>query len=163
MGGGSNAIGLFAPFYADKNVKFIGCEPGGTGSQLGQHAASVSYGSPGILHGFKCYAILDELGEPGATNSIAAGLDYPGIGPEHSYYHASGRAEYVAISDAEAFQAFQVLSKIEGIIPAFESAHAVAQALKLAPTLDQEQILIINISGRGDKDAAQAFKLLKKE
>ena len=163
VGGGSNAIGLFAPFYGERSVKFIGCEPGGTGSQLGEHAASVSYGSPGIIHGFRCYAILDEEGQPGATNSIAAGLDYPGVGPEHSYYHASGRAKYVAVSDTEALHAFQVLSKTEGIIPAFESAHAVAQALKLAPTLGEKEIIIVNISGRGDKDAAQAFQFLQKE
>lgn len=161
VGGGSNAIGLFAPFYEDKDVKMIGCEPGGTGSKIGENAASVSYGSPAVLHGFRCYAIVDETGEAGPTSSIAAGLDYPGIGPEHSYYHASGRAEYVPVSDKEALEAFQVLSKTEGIIPAFESAHAVAQALKLAPTLPSEQIIIVNVSGRGDKDASQALKIFK--
>lgn len=161
VGGGSNAIGLFAPFYADQTVKMVGCEPGGTGSSLGQHAASVNYGVPTVLQGFRCYALVDEEGNAAPTSSIAAGLDYPGIGPEHSYYHATGRAKYVPISDQEALQAFLVLSKTEGIIPAFESAHAVAYALKVAPTLAKEQSIIVNISGRGDKDAAQALKLLK--
>lgn len=161
VGGGSNAIGLFAPFYEDKDVQMIGCEPGGTGPAVGENAASVSYGSPAVLHGFRCYAIVDEAGEAGPTSSIAAGLDYPGIGPEHSYYHATGRAQYVPVNDNEALDAFQILSKTEGIIPAFESAHAVAQALKLAPTLHSEQIIIVNISGRGDKDASQALDILK--
>lgn len=162
VGGGSNAIGLFAPFYEDKAVQMVGCEPGGTGSALGQHAASVSFGEPAVIHGFRCYAILDEEGNAGPTNSIAAGLDYPGIGPEHSFYHATGRAEYVPVSDKDALNAFTVLSKTEGIIPAFESAHAVAHALKLAQTLSPEQIIVVNISGRGDKDASQALKLLSK-
>lgn len=161
VGGGSNAIGLFAPFYEDRDVQMIGCEPGGTGSKLGQHAASISYGVPAVIHGFRCYAIVDEAGNAGPTYSIAAGLDYPGIGPEHSFYQATGRAEYVAVSDQEALRAFQVLSRIEGIIPAFESAHAVAHALKLAPALSPEQIIVVNISGRGDKDASQALRLLK--
>lgn len=161
VGGGSNAIGLFAPFYADRSVKFIGCEPGGSSSQLGQHASSVSYGAPGIIHGFKCYALTDESGKPAKTSSIAAGLDYPGVGPEHSFYHVSGRAQYVPISDGDALEAFQILSKIEGIIPAFESAHAVAHALKLAPTLDKDIVMIVNISGRGDKDAVSALEFLR--
>lgn len=160
VGGGSNAIGLFSPFYHDREVKMIGCEPGGTGSQVGQHAAPLSYGKPAVLHGFRCYTILDELGNPAETSSIAAGLDYPGVGPEHSFYQASGRAQYVTVNDEEALHAFQVLSKTEGIIPALESAHAVAHALKLAPALDKEQTIIVNLSGRGDKDAAQVFKIL---
>lgn len=161
VGGGSNAIGLFAPFYNDKSVQFIGVEPGGVGSTLGSHAASISYGKPAVLHGFKCYSIVDEAGEPAKTSSIAAGLDYPGVGPEHSFYHASGRAKYVSVSDEQALAAFQVLSKTEGIIPALESAHAVAYALELAPTLSKDQIIVVNVSGRGDKDAAQVFELLK--
>lgn len=160
VGGGSNSIGLFSPFYHDREVKMIGCEPGGTGSQVGQHAAPLSYGKPAVLHGFRCYTILDELGNPAETSSIAAGLDYPGVGPEHSFYQASGRAQYVTVNDEEALHAFQVLSKTEGIIPALESAHAVAHALKLAPALDKEQTIIVNLSGRGDKDAAQVFKIL---
>ncbi len=160
VGGGSNAIGLFAPFYNDRGVKMIGCEPGGTGSQTGQHAAPLSYGTPAVLHGFRCYTILDDLGNPAQTKSIAAGLDYPGVGPEHSFYQASGRAQYVTVNDEEALNAFQILSKTEGIIPALESAHAVGHALKLAPTLDTDQTIIVNLSGRGDKDAAQVFKIL---
>ncbi|NMB01574.1 MAG: tryptophan synthase subunit beta [Firmicutes bacterium] len=161
VGGGSNAIGLFAPFYEDQAVQMIGLEPGGVGSRLGQHAAAVSFGEPAVIHGFRCYAVVDAQGEAGPTHSIAAGLDYPGIGPEHSFYQATGRAQYLPVSDDEALAAFQVLAQTEGIIPAFESAHAVAHALKLAPTLAQEQIVVVNISGRGDKDASQALKLLK--
>ncbi|MDI9441447.1 MAG: tryptophan synthase subunit beta [Bacillota bacterium] len=161
VGGGSNAIGLFAPFYEDSQVQMIGCEPGGTGSELGNHAASISFGTPAVLHGYRCYALIDGEGEVAPTNSLAAGLDYPGVGPEHSFYHATGRAEYVPVNDQEAFAAFQKLSQTEGIIPAFESAHAVAQALKLAPTLSKDKIIIVNVSGRGDKDAAQAMSILK--
>ncbi|MEG6522686.1 tryptophan synthase subunit beta [Desulfotomaculum sp. 1211_IL3151] len=161
VGGGSNAIGLFYPFVEDKEVHMVGVEPGGKGLATGQHAAPLCAGKPGILHGFKCYVMQDENGEPLMTHSISAGLDYPGVGPEHSYLKASGRAEYVAISDDEALAAFQVLSKAEGIIPALESAHAVAQAIKMAPTLKQDQIIIVNISGRGDKDVEQVFHMLK--
>ncbi|AQS59837.1 tryptophan synthase subunit beta [Desulforamulus ferrireducens] len=161
VGGGSNAIGLFYPFLEDKEVNIIGVEPGGKGLATGQHAASICAGKPGILHGFKCYVMQDEQGEPLATHSISAGLDYPGVGPEHSYLKDSGRAEYVAINDDEALAAFLELSKTEGIIPALESAHAVAQAIKLAPTLKQNQIIIVNISGRGDKDVEQVFHMLK--
>lgn len=161
VGGGSNAIGLFFPFVEDKEVNIVGVEPGGKGLVTGQHAAPLCAGKPGILHGFKCYVMQDENGEPLVTHSISAGLDYPGVGPEHSYLKASGRAEYVAINDDEALAAFQVLSKSEGIIPALESAHAVAQAIKVAPTLKQDQIIIVNISGRGDKDVEQVFHMLK--
>lgn len=161
VGGGSNAIGLFYPFVEDKEVKIVGVEPGGKGLVTGQHAAPLCAGKPGILHGFKCYVMQDENGETLMTHSISAGLDYPGVGPEHSYLKASGRAEYVAINDDEALAAFQVLSKAEGIIPALESAHAVAQAIKVAPTLKQDQIIIVNISGRGDKDVEQVFHMLK--
>ncbi len=162
VGGGSNAIGLFAPFYEDADVKMIGCEPGGTGPELGLHAASVSYGVPAILHGFRSYALVNDTGEAVGTSSIAAGLDYPGIGPEHSFYHATGRAKYVPIADGEALEAFRILSRTEGVIPAFESAHAIAYALQLAPTLERDKIIIVNVSGRGDKDAAQAMKMLRK-
>lgn len=161
VGGGSNAIGLFAPFYQDQDVKFIGVEPGGRGSQLGENAASISYGAPGIMHGFKCFSLMDDKGEPAMTSSIAAGLDYPGVGPEHSFYHASKRAQYVTVSDDETLEAFQVLSRTEGIIPALESSHAIAHALKLAPTLSKDQVLVVSVSGRGDKDAAQVFEILK--
>jgi tryptophan synthase beta chain len=162
VGGGSNAIGLFHPFYEDKEVKMLGVEPAGKGLMTGQHAAPLSAGKPGVLHGFKCYVLQDEGGEAMPTYSIAAGLDYPGVGPEHSFYKASGRAEYVAITDEEALEAFKLLSQVEGIIPALESAHAVAQAVRLAPTLPKDEIIIINLSGRGDKDAQQVFEMMRK-
>ncbi|NLY10106.1 MAG: tryptophan synthase subunit beta [Firmicutes bacterium] len=161
VGGGSNAIGLFADFYEDKAVQMIGVEPGGKGVKVGEHAAPINHGAPAIIHGFRCYTILDEKGEPAPTSSIAAGLDYPGVGPEHSFYHASGRAKYVTVNDKEALEAFQTLSRVEGIIPALESAHAVAYALKLAPTLPEDKVIIVNLSGRGDKDADQVFQMLK--
>ena len=161
VGGGSNAIGLFAPFYNDASVKMIGVEPGGTGQARGENAAPINFGEPAVIHGFRCYTVVDETGEPSATHSIAAGLDYPGVGPEHSFYHASGRAQYTSVTDREALEAFQTLSKTEGIIPALESAHAVAEAIKLAPTLKENEIIIVNLSGRGDKDANQVFDMLK--
>ncbi|MGH4117571.1 tryptophan synthase subunit beta [Clostridium sp.] len=161
VGGGSNAIGLFHPFYNDKQVKFIGVEPAGKGLDTEDHAASITKGSVGIIHGFKCYNIQDAQGEPLPVYSSAAGLDYPGVGPEHCYYHDIGRAEYVSVTDTEALTAFQELSKIEGIIPALESAHAVAYATKLAATLSKEKIIIVNLSGRGDKDVAQVKAMLK--
>ncbi len=162
VGGGSNAIGLFAPFYEDKQVKFIGVEPGGKGDKIGEHAAAITYGVPAVMHGFKCYSLLDEDGEPALTSSIAAGLDYPGVGPEHSFYHYIKRAQYVTVSDREALDAFKILCKTEGIIPALESSHAIAYGLKLAPSLDRNQTIIINLSGRGDKDAAQVFGFIQK-
>lgn len=160
VGGGSNAIGLFSPFFDDQDVKIVGVEPGGRGLASGQHAASISKGEPGVIHGFKCYMLKGD-GEDGVgeAHSIAAGLDYPGVGPEHSYYKSIGRAEYVSITDEEALNAFHQLSMIEGIIPAIESSHAVAYAMKLAPTLSKDQTLIVNISGRGDKDVQQVFDL----
>ena len=161
VGGGSNAIGLFYPFLVDQEVRIIGVEPGGEGIETGRHAAPLTAGKPGIIHGFKCHVMADENGEPLPTHSIAAGLDYPGVGPEHSYLKDSGRAEYVAINDAEALEAFQELSKIEGIIPALESAHAIAYAMKLAPTMDKDQTIVINLSGRGDKDVQQVYEMLK--
>ncbi|HBV88998.1 MAG TPA: tryptophan synthase subunit beta [Desulfosporosinus sp.] len=162
VGGGSNAIGMFANFIDDSSVKLIGIEPAGLGLETGKHAAPLSAGAPGIVHGFKCYVMADEKGEPLATHSISAGLDYPGVGPEHSYLKDIGRAEYVSITDDESLEAFHRLSRTEGIIPALESAHAVAYALKLAPTMNPDQILIVNISGRGDKDVEQIFQLTHK-
>lgn len=161
VGGGSNSIGIFYPFVEDQGVNFIGVEPGGKGLDPGQHAASICAGKPGILHGFNSYVIQDENGEAAMTHSISAGLDYPSVGPEHSYLKTSGRADYVTIDDDEALAAFHVLSKTEGIIPALESAHAVAHAIKIAPTLKQDQIIIINLSGRGDKDVEQVFHMYK--
>lgn len=162
VGGGSNAIGLFHEFIKDESVKIQGVEPGGLGIETGKHAAPLTAGSPGAIHGFKCYVVQDEQGNPLPTHSVAAGLDYPGVGPEHSYLKDIGRAEYVSITDQEALDAFKEMSKVEGIIPALESAHAVAQAIKIAPTLTKEQIIIVNVSGRGDKDVQQVFEILKK-
>jgi tryptophan synthase beta chain len=153
VGGGSNAIGAFAHYMDEPNVRLIGVEP--------EKAATLTKGVPSVLHGFKCLVLLDEEGNPQPTYSIAAGLDYPGIGPEHSYLKVSGRAEYYTVTNEEVLEAFQLLSKTEGIIPALESAHAVAYALKLAPTLSKEQIIIVNLSGRGDKDVEQVFHMLK--
>ncbi|MBP8629695.1 MAG: tryptophan synthase subunit beta [Negativicutes bacterium] len=161
VGGGSNAIGLFHPFYDDKTVKIIGVEPGGKGLDTPDHAASISKGSVGIIHGFKCYTLQDEQGEPLPVHSVAAGLDYPGVGPEHSFYHESGRGEYVSVNDDEALDAFFMLSKLEGIIPAIESSHAIAHAIKLAKSLPQDKIIIVNLSGRGDKDVGQVIDMLK--
>ncbi|WP_280770792.1 tryptophan synthase subunit beta [Salipaludibacillus daqingensis] len=153
-GGGSNAIGAFAHYIDEPSVRLIGVEP--------DKAATLTHGVPGVIHGFKCLVLLDEDGNPQPTYSIAAGLDYPGIGPEHSYLKTSGRAEYHAVNKEEVLEAFQLLAKKEGIIPALESAHAVAYAKKLAPQLSKDQIIIINISGRGDKDVQQAFDMIKK-
>lgn len=163
VGGGSNAIGLFAPFYEDKDVKMIGVEPGGKGLVPGMHAASLTLGQPGVIHGFKCYVLQDEKGEILPVHSISAGLDYPGVGPEHSFYKDSGRAEYVTITDQEALEAFFELSKTEGIIPALESAHAVAYAIKLAKELAPDKRIVVNLSGRGDKDVAQVSQMVKEK
>ena len=162
VGGGSNAIGLFAPFFEDKEVNLIGVEPGGKGLDTPYHAATLTKGKKGQIHGFKCYSLEDETGEPLPVYSIAAGLDYPGVGPEHSYYKEIGRAEYAVVTDQEALDAFKFLSKTEGIIPALESSHAVAHAMKLAPQLSKDQIIIVNLSGRGDKDVMQVAELLNK-
>lgn len=162
VGGGSNAIGLFHPFFNDKNVNIIGVEPAGKGLDTPDHAASMCKGTLGEIHGFKCYLLQDEKGEVVPVYSVAAGLDYPGVGPEHCYYKDLGRAEYVSITDDEAIDAFCELSRTEGIIPAIESSHAVAYAMKLAATLDKDKIIIVNLSGRGDKDVAQVKDILKK-
>ena len=148
VGGGSNAIGIFHPFVDDKDVKLIGVEPAGRGLDTPDHAASINKGSIGIMHGFRCYTLQDENGETLPVHSVAAGLDYPGIGPEHSYYKSIDRADYVGITDAEALNAFFILSETEGIIPAIESAHAIAYALKLAKTLSSDKLIIVNLSGR---------------
>jgi len=163
VGGGSNAIGLFSPFYEDKEVKMVGVEPAGRGLEPGQHAATLSLGKPGIIHGFKCYLLQDEKGEPAAVHSISAGLDYPGVGPEHSFYKDTGRGEYVNITDQEALDAFYELSQTEGIIPALESAHAVAYATKLAKDLPSDKVIVINLSGRGYKDVNQVSEMAKEK
>jgi tryptophan synthase beta chain len=155
VGGGSNSIGLFHPFLEDRDVRMIGVEAGGTGAELGRHAARFNLtggGRPGVLQGTMSYVLQDEGGQIASTHSISAGLDYPSIGPEHAFLHDAGRIEYVSASDDEALEAFRLVSQLEGIIPALESAHAVAHALKLARELTSEQTIIVNLSGRGDKD-----------
>ena len=154
VGGGSNAIGAFYHFIEDASVRLIGCEAAGRGIHTFETAATISTGKLGIFHGMKSYFCQDEYGQIAPVYSISAGLDYPGVGPEHANLYDTGRAEYVAITDDEAVNAFEYLSRIEGIIPAIESAHAVAYALKLAPTMPKDKIIVINISGRGDKDCA---------
>lgn len=152
VGGGSNAIGLFHPFLADESVAIYGVEAGGDGIETGRHAAPLSAGKPGVLHGNRTYLMEDANGQIIETHSISAGLDYPGVGPEHAWLKDIGRAHYVAITDSEAMQGFHALTRKEGIIPALESSHAMAYAMKLAPTMRQDQIIIANLSGRGDKD-----------
>ncbi|PAQ15312.1 tryptophan synthase subunit beta [Bacillaceae bacterium SAOS 7] len=154
VGGGSNAIGAFAHYLEEPSVRLIGVEP--------DQAASLTKGKPAVLHGFKCLVLMDEEGNPQPTYSIAAGLDYPGVGPEHSELKESGRAEYYMVTNQEVLDAFQTLSRTEGIIPALESSHAVAHAIKMAPEMNQDQIIIVNISGRGDKDVQQVFEMMKK-
>ena len=152
VGGGSNAIGLFHPFVEDLSVKFIGVEAAGDGIDTDRHAATLSKGRPGVLHGSKSYLLQDEYGQVQEAHSISAGLDYPGVGPEHSFYKDTGRAEYVAITDTEALAGFQLLSQTEGIIPALEPSHAIAYVAKFAPTLPKDKIILLGLSGRGDKD-----------
>ena len=160
VGGGSNAIGIFHRFISDEGVRLIGLEAGGDGVETGRHAATITGGSPGVLHGTRSYVLQDANGQTVESHSISAGLDYPGVGPEHAYLHDIGRAEYRAITDKEAMDAFSLLSRTEGIIPAIETAHALAGAIKVGKELGPDAILLINLSGRGDKDvqtAAQYF------
>ncbi len=152
VGGGSNAMGLFYPFIDEREVKLVGVEAAGEGAETERHAATLTKGSVGVLHGMKSYFLQDEEGQINPVYSISAGLDYPGIGPEHAYLFKSGRANYVPITDAQAVEAFQYLTRTEGIIPAIESAHAMAYAMKLAPEMSRDSILVVNLSGRGDKD-----------
>nr|MBN2278106.1 tryptophan synthase subunit beta [candidate division Zixibacteria bacterium] len=152
VGGGSNAIGLFTAFMDDNQIRMYGVEPSGRGFKDGDHAATLTLGKPGVIHGFKCYLLQDESGHPLPVYSIASGLDYPGVGPQHSYLKDLGRVKYETVSDLEALDAFFTLSRVEGIIPALESAHAVAFAMRLAPQLDTGQTILVNLSGRGDKD-----------
>jgi len=152
VGGGSNAMGIFYPYIEDKDVKLIGVEAAGDGIDTGRHAASLIGGSPGVLHGNRTYLLQDENGQIIETHSVSAGLDYPGVGPEHAWLKDAGRAEYVGITDEEALKGFHDCCRIEGIIPALESSHALAYAAKLAPTLPKDKLLLVNLSGRGDKD-----------
>jgi tryptophan synthase beta chain len=160
VGGGSNAIGLFHPFVEDDDVRLIGVEPGGEGLNSARHGATITAGVPGIFHGKRTLVLSDDDGQIFPAHSISAGLDYPGVGPEHAHLKEIGRAEYELATDEEALEAFQVLSRTEGIIPALESAHAIAHAMKLAATMDTDEIILVNLSGRGDKDVDEVRKIL---
>ncbi|HZX36379.1 MAG TPA: tryptophan synthase subunit beta [Thermodesulfobacteriota bacterium] len=160
VGGGSNAMGLFHPFLPDVKVRLVGVEAGGEGIKSGRHAATICAGKVGVLHGSKSYLIQDEYGQITDTHSVSAGLDYPGVGPEHSYLHDTGRAEYVSVTDAEAIEGFKRLCLTEGIIPALESSHAVAYAIKAAKKLGKGKVVVVNLSGRGDKDLATVSGIL---
>ncbi|WP_247642331.1 tryptophan synthase subunit beta, partial [Brucella suis] len=160
VGGGSNAIGLFHPFLDDASVKIVGVEAGGRGLEGEEHCASMSAGRPGVLHGNRTYLLQNADGQILEGHSVSAGLDYPGVGPEHSWLKDSGRVDYVPILDNEALDAFQLCTRTEGIIPALESAHAIAQAVKMAPTMGKDKVMIVNLSGRGDKDVHTVGKLL---
>ncbi len=159
VGGGSNAIGLFHNFLKYPEVKIIGVEPLGKGEKLGEHAATLNFGEEGIMHGFNSIMLKDENGEPAPVHSIASGLDYPSVGPEHAYLKETGRAQYVAVTDKEAIEALKMLSELEGIIPALESSHAVAYAIKFAKQLPEDRVIVVNLSGRGDKDLDTIFEV----
>jgi tryptophan synthase beta chain len=161
VGGGSNAMGIFYPFLEDTQVQLIGVEAGGKGLETNQHAAALTKGTPGVFQGSMSYILQDSFGQVQLAHSISAGLDYPGVGPEHAYLKDIGRVEYLAITDDEAMEALCLLSRIEGIIPALESSHAIAQAVKLAPTLPKDHIMIVNVSGRGDKDMETIMSYLE--
>ncbi|GLK71900.1 tryptophan synthase subunit beta [Ancylobacter dichloromethanicus] len=160
IGGGSNAMGLFHPFLDDPGVKIFGVEAAGHGIPTGEHAASLTGGRPGVLHGNRTYLLMDDDGQIAEAHSISAGLDYPGIGPEHSWLHDTGRATYISATDDEALAAFQLVAKLEGIIPALEPAHALAKVADLAPTFPEDHLMVVNLSGRGDKDIPQVADIL---
>ena len=160
VGGGSNSIGMFYPFYSDNTVKLVGVEAAGESILSGRHAATISAGSIGVFHGAKCYLLQEDDGQITPAHSISAGLDYPGVGPEHSFYKATGRADYVSVTDEESVAGFKLLSEAEGIIPALEAAHAMAYIRKLAPTLNRDQTIVLCLSGRGDKDVYTIAKVL---
>ena len=159
VGGGSNAMGIFSGFLEDAEVALVGVEAAGKGLSSGEHAASLVAGRPGVLHGSRSYLLQDEDGQVREAYSISAGLDYPGVGPEHAWLKESGRARYVAVSDAEALEAFNALARLEGIVPALESAHAVAYGMKLAAELGPDAVVLVNLSGRGDKDVAEVARI----
>jgi tryptophan synthase beta chain len=163
VGGGSNAIGLFHPFIDDRRVRIVGVEPGGEGIATGRHGASMTAGAVGVLHGCMSYLLQSDDGQIATAHSISAGLDYPGVGPEHAYYRDQGRFEFVSATDAEALEGFEALTRLEGIMPALESAHAVAYAMKLAKTLPRTKAIVIGLSGRGDKDVHVVAKALGKQ
>jgi tryptophan synthase beta chain len=163
VGGGSNAAGMFYPFVEDESVRLVGAEAAGRGIDTGEHAATMTKGRPGVFQGSFSYVLQDEFGQVLPAHSISAGLDYPGIGPEHAYLKDTGRAEYYPVTDREALEALKLLSRTEGIIPALESAHAVAQAIKMAPEMGRDRIIVINLSGRGDKDVESIMGYLGEE
>jgi tryptophan synthase beta chain len=160
VGGGSNSAGMFYPFIEDAEVELLGVEAGGRSAEPGQHAATLSYGRPGVLHGMFSYVLQDEDGQTADVHSVSAGLDYPGVGPEHSYWKETGRVEYTNVSDAQALAAFGALARSEGILPALESSHALAKAIELAPTRPAGEVILVCLSGRGDKDAQEIARLV---
>jgi tryptophan synthase beta chain len=160
VGGGSNSIGLFYDFIADESVQMIGVEAGGRGPRLGEHAARFSGGRPGVLQGTRSYILQDDNGQISTTHSISAGLDYSAVGPEHAYLHDAGRARYTSVDDSEALEAFELLARLEGIIPALESAHAIAEVMRTAPAMGKDQVVVVNLSGRGDKDVSAVAELI---
>jgi tryptophan synthase beta chain len=160
VGGGSNAAGIFYPFVEDASVKLLGVEAGGRSDRAGDHAAPLSFGAPGVLHGSLSYVLQDEFGQTADVHSCSAGLDYPGVGPEHSFWKDAGRVEYCSVTDDEALSAFGLLARLEGIIPALETAHAIASAVERARGMQGDQAVVINVSGRGDKDVQEAMRLL---
>jgi len=161
VGGGSNAMGLFYPFIDDPEVKMVGVEAGGLGVATGHHAATLVAGTPGVLHGAFSYLLQDGAGQISSTHSVSAGLDYPGVGPEHSYFKETGRARYVAVSDQDALEGFRLLSQTEGIIPALEPAHAIAYLRTLVPTLSRDHVVVVGLSGRGDKDVQHVSRIVQ--
>jgi tryptophan synthase beta chain len=163
VGGGSNAIGLFHPFIGDRKVRIVGVEPGGSGIATGKHGASMTAGAIGVLHGSMSYLLQNDDGQIAVAHSISAGLDYPGVGPEHAYYKDAGRFEFVSITDEEALEGFQALTRLEGIMPALESSHAVAHAMRLAKTLPRTKTIVVGLSGRGDKDVHVVAEALGKD
>jgi tryptophan synthase beta chain len=163
VGGGSNAIGLFHPFVSERRVRIIGVEPGGAGIATGRHGATMTAGAVGVLHGCMSYVLQNDDGQIAVAHSISAGLDYPGVGPEHAYYRDTGRFEFVSITDEEAIEGFQALTRLEGIMPALESAHAIAYAMRLAKTLPRSKVIVVGLSGRGDKDVHVVARALGKE
>jgi tryptophan synthase beta chain len=163
VGGGSNAAGIFHPFVADPSVRLIGVEAGGRGATPGDHAAPLTLGTPGVLHGSMSYVLQDAFGQTADVHSCSAGLDYPGVGPEHSWWKDSKRVEYVSATDTQALDAFQLFSRLEGIIPALETSHAIHGAIEAARAMKRDQVLVINVSGRGDKDVTEVMRLLGQE
>jgi tryptophan synthase beta chain len=160
VGGGSNAAGIFYPFIEDKSVELVGVEAGGRSNTLGDHAATISFGQQGILHGMMTYVLADEDGQTSPVHSVSAGLDYPGIGPEHSYWRDLQRVNYVSATDDDALDAFRLCSRLEGIIPALETAHAIAHVIGLAPKRSKSDVIVLNMSGRGDKDCYEVARLM---